>query len=120
MLFGKGSKGNEFAHTSISENDVDSPLGLGDGLVETIKVGQLGDVALNARNVGANCLYGLVEFLLATARYKDIGTLFNEKFCRCETNAFCSAGDDGGLAFELFGHCLSPLSLSDPRGPRLP
>ena len=38
---------------------------LGDGFVKTIKVGQLGDVALNARNVGAEPrLHSLVEFLL--------------------------------------------------------
>src|SRR5580693_6002649 len=95
--------------TKLESSDA---LGLGDGLVETIKVGQLGDVALNARNVGADCLYGLVELLLATARYEDIGTLFDEKFCRSEPNPFCSAGDDGGLAFELFSHRLSPLLLS--------
>ena len=58
----------------------------------------MGDVALNSRNVGADCLHSLVEFLLATARYEDIGTLFDEKFCRSESNLFCSAGDDGGLA----------------------
>src|SRR5277367_2007505 len=112
MLFGDGPKGNEFAHAGISENNVDSPLHLGDGVVKTIKVGQLGDVALNSRNVGADSLHGLVEFLLATARYEDIGTLFDEKFCRSEPNPFRSAGDDGGLAFELFGHCLSPLLLN--------
>src|SRR5580658_1941410 len=112
MLSGNGSKLNEFAHAGIRENNVDSPLHLGDGFVKTIKVGQLGDVALNARNVGADCLHSLVEFLLATARYEDIGTLFNEKFCRSETNAFRSARDDGCLAFQLFGHCLSPLLLS--------
>src|ERR1700688_2300333 len=112
MLFGNDPKGNEFAHARVSENNVDSPLHLGDGLVETLKVGQLGDVALNARNVGADCLHSLVEFLLATARYEDIGTLFDEKFCRSEPNPFCSAGDDGGLAFELFSHRLSPLLLS--------
>ena len=112
MLFGNGSKLNEFAHAGIRENNVDSPLHLGDGFVKTIKVGQLGDVALNARNVGADCLHSLVEFLLATARYEDIGTLFDEKFCRSEPNPFCSAGDDGGLAFELFSHRLSPLLLS--------
>src|SRR6266481_2083146 len=112
MLFGNGPKGNEFAHARVSENNVDSPLHLGDGPVKTIKVGQLGDVALNSKNVGADCLHGLVEFFLAAARYEDIGTLFDEKFCRSEPNPFRSAGDDGGLAFELFGHCLSPLLLS--------
>src|ERR1700721_217781 len=109
MLSGNDPKGNEFAYAGIRENNVDSPLHLGDGLVKTIKVGQLGDVALNSGNVGADCLHGLVELLLATARYEDIGTLFDEKFCRSEPNPFCSAGDDGGLAFELFSHRLSPL-----------
>ena len=80
MLFGNDPKGNEFAHAGIRENNVDSPLHLGDGLVKTIKVGQLGDVALNSRNVCADCLHGLVGFLLATTRYEDIGTLFDEKF----------------------------------------
>src|ERR1700675_2397954 len=112
MLFSNGSKGNEFAHAGIRENNIDSPLHLGDGLVKTIKVGRLGHVALNSRNVGPDCLHGLVEFLLATARYEDIGTLFDEKSCRSEPNPFCSAGDDGGLAFELFSHRLSPLLLS--------
>src|ERR1700728_453759 len=116
MLFGNRPKGNEFAHAGVSENNVDSPLHLRDGLVETIKVGQLGDVALNSGNVAADCLHGLVEFLLATARYADIGTLFDEKCCRSEPNPFGSAGDDCGLAFELFGHCLSLLLPSDPLG----
>src|SRR6202140_1475057 len=107
MLFGNGSKGNEFAHAGVSENNVDSPLHLGDGFVETIKVGRLGDVPLNSRNVGADCLRGLVEFLLATARDEDIGALFDEKLCRSQPNPFCAAGDDGGLAFEFFCHCLS-------------
>src|ERR1700733_1533348 len=109
MFFSNGSKGKEFAHAGIRENNVDSPLHLGDGLVKTIKVGQLGDVALNCRNVGPDCLYSLFELLLATARYEDIGTLLDKKFCRSEPNPFCSAGDDGGLAFELFSHRLSPL-----------
>src|ERR1700733_12210159 len=120
MLFGNGPKGDEFAHAGVSENNVDSPLRLGEGLVKAIKVGHLGDVALNSRNVGADCLHSLVEFLLATARYEDIGTLFDEKFCRSEPNPFCSAGDDGGLAFELFDHCVSPLLLSYPLGWRHP
>src|SRR5579871_5105995 len=120
MLFSDGPKGNEFAHARISENNVDSPLHLGYGLVKTIKVGQLGDVALNSRNVSADCLHSLVEFLLATARNDDIGTFFDEKFCRSEPNPFCSAADDGGLAFELFSHRFSPLLLGgNPPTPML-
>src|SRR6267142_827427 len=112
MLFGDGPKGNKFANASVGENNVNSPLHLRDGLVKTIKVSQLGNVSLNSRNVGADCLHGLVKFLPAAARDEDIGTLFDEKFCSSQPNPFCSAGDDGSLAFELFGHCLSPLLLS--------
>src|SRR5882672_11196297 len=112
MLFSDLPKGNKFANAGVRENNIDSPLHLSDGLVKTIKVSQLGNVPLNSRNVGADCLHGLVKFLLAAARDEDIGTLFDEKFSSSQPNPFCSAGDDGGLALELFGHCLSPLLLS--------
>src|SRR5258706_14625502 len=112
MLFGDGPKGNKFAKAGVGENNIDSPLHLRDGLVKTIKVSQLGDVSLNSRNVRANCPHGLVEFLLAAARNEDVGALFDEKFCRSQPNPFCAPGDDCRLAFELFGHCLSPLLLS--------
>src|ERR1700688_2561351 len=112
MLFGDGAKGNKFANAGVGENDIDSPLHLSDGLVKTIKVGQFGNVSLNSRNVGTDCLHRLVEFLLAAARDEDVGALISEKLCRGQANPFCPAGDDGGLAFELFGHCFSPLLLS--------
>src|SRR6266404_876934 len=112
MLFGDGPKGNKFANAGVGENNIDSPLHLRDGLVKTIKVSQLGNVSLNSRNVSADCLDGVVEFLLAAARDEDISTLFDEKFCSGQPNPFCPAGDHGGLAFELLGHCLSPLLLS--------
>src|SRR5271163_2888865 len=104
MLFRDGPKGNKFADASVGENNVKSPLYLGDRLVKTIEIGQLGNVSLNSRNVGADCLHGLVEFLLAATRDEDIGTLFSEELCRSQPNPFCPAGDDGGLAFELLGH----------------
>src|SRR5260221_1094777 len=112
MILGDCHKGNKFANAGVGENNIDSPLHLRDGLVKTIKVSQLGNVPLNSRNVRTDCLHGLVEFLLAAARDEDIGTLFDEELCRSQSNPFCATGDDGGLAFELFGHCLSPLLLS--------
>ena len=54
MLFGDDPKGNEFAN--VGENNIDSGLHVRDGLVKTIKVSQLGNVTLNPRNVGADCL----------------------------------------------------------------
>src|SRR5690349_10010764 len=109
MLFGDGPKGNKFANAGVGENNIDSPLHLSDGLVKTIKVGQLGNVSLNPRNVGADCLHGLVEFLLAAARDEDIRTLFDEEFSSSQPDTFCPASDDCGLACELLGHCFSPL-----------
>src|SRR5216684_8235752 len=99
MLCGDGRNGNKFANAGVGEDNIDSPLHLGDGLVKTIKVSQLGNVSLNARNVGADCFHGLVEFLLAAARDEDVGTLSDEKFSSSQPNPFCSAGDDGRLAF---------------------
>src|SRR6185295_5651058 len=101
MLFGDGPKGNKFANARVGENNINSPLHLRDGLVKTIKVSQLGNVSLNSRNVRADCLHGLVEFLLAAARDEDIGALLDEKFCSSQPNPFCRASDDGGLAVEF-------------------
>src|SRR5277367_618103 len=112
MLFSDGPEGNKFADAGVCENNVDLTLPLGNHLVKTIEVGQFGNVSLNSKNIRTYVLHGLIEFLLATTRYKDVGTLFDEKFCRSEPNPFCSAGDDGDLAFEFFGHCLSPLGNS--------
>src|SRR5580700_1141178 len=112
MHFGDGPKWNQFDSAGVGEDNIDSPLHPSDGLVQTIKVSQLGNVSLNSRNVGADCLHGGVEFLLAATRDEDIGTLLDEECCGGQPNPFCPAGDDGGLAFELFGHCLSPLLLS--------
>src|SRR5260370_17292924 len=116
MLFGDRRKGNKFGNAGVGENNIDSPLHLGDGLVQTIKVSQLGNVSLNSRNVGADCLHGLVEFPLAAARDEDIGTLLDEECCSGQPNPVCPAGDDGGLAFKLFGH-RPPPSFLPPNPP---
>src|ERR1700674_2755593 len=110
MLFGDGPKGDKFANARVGENNVDSPLHLRDRLVKTIKVSQLGNVTLHSRNIRADCLHGLVEFLLSAARDEDISTLFDEKFCHSQPNPFCAAGDDSDLAFEFFNHSF-PLLL---------
>ena len=78
MLFGDRPETNKFANPGVRENNVESPLHLKDNLLETIKVGQFVNVSLHARNVAADCLYGLVEFLLATARNEDTRTFLGE------------------------------------------
>jgi hypothetical protein len=81
MLFSDASQGSKFSNPGVGENDIDSPLRL-DGLIESVKVGQFGNVALNARNIAADCLDGLIKLLLAAARNEDVGALFDEEFCR--------------------------------------
>src|SRR5258706_2045646 len=110
MLFGDGANGDKFANTGVGENNIDSSLHLGDGLVKTVKVGQVGNISLNARNVAAESLYGVVEFLLATARNEDIRTLFDEKICRSQPNPFGTTRDESDLVFKLVGHISSPLT----------
>src|ERR1700761_7440043 len=74
-------KGTNSATPGIGEDDIDSPFGL-DGLVETIKVGQFGNVSLNANDVAADFLHSLVKFFLTTACDENIGALFDEELCR--------------------------------------
>src|SRR6266403_1987502 len=112
MLFGDGPKGNKFANAGVGENNINSPLHLNDGLVETIKVGQFGNVSLNASNVAADYLHGLVEFLLATACDENIGALFDEELCRSQPNPFGAACDQSDLVVKLFRHCFSPRPSS--------
>src|SRR5260370_27372907 len=80
MLLGDASQGSEFTKARVGENDVDSsPLRL-DGLVETIKVGKVGNISLNTRDIASDRLDGLVKFLLATTRDEDECPLFDEEF----------------------------------------
>src|SRR5271155_3160329 len=80
MLLRDLSQGSKFGHAGVGENDINSPLRL-NGLVETIKVGQFGDVSLNASNVATDCLHGLVKFLLTTARDEHVSSLLDEELC---------------------------------------
>src|SRR5258708_26763267 len=98
MLFGDGPKGNKFANAGVRENNIDSPLHVRDGLVKTINVSQLGDVSLNARNIAADCLHRLVEFLLAAASSEDICTLLDDKLCCNPANPMSPSAPDTDLA----------------------
>src|SRR5260370_41445790 len=100
MLFCNTLQGSKFSNPGVGENDIDSTLGL-DGLVEPVKVGQFGNVALNAGNVAADGLDGLIKFLPATARDKDVGALSDEEFCRSKPYARRTAGDDSHFALQL-------------------
>ena len=80
MLLRDARQGRKFSETGVSKNDIDSSLCL-DGLVETIKIGQFGNISLNAGNIAADCLHGLIEFILTTARDEDVSTFSDEELC---------------------------------------
>ena len=101
VFFGDFTEGNEFTDAGVAEDNIDSSLHFADSLVETIKIGQFGNVSLYTRRIGADCFHRLVEFLLAAPRDEDIRTFFDEQFCSSQPNPLCSAGDDGGLAFSF-------------------
>jgi len=106
VLFSNGTKRNKFAYPSMSENNIDSPGHFGDSLVQAIEVSRLSHVALNARNVGSDCLHRLVEFLLTSARDEDMGALLDEKLCRGQTNPLRASSNHCYFSFQLlsFGH----------------
>jgi hypothetical protein len=83
-----------------------------DRLVESVKVGQIGDIALNAADVVADLLHGVVEFLLAASRDEDIGSFRDEEFCRGKPDPGRSSGDD-----RYFSLQLAHAYRSDPASP---
>src|SRR5882762_8405185 len=109
MLLGDGPKGNKFANAGVSENNIDSPFRVGDRLVETIKVGQFGHVSLNAGNVAADCLHGIVEFFLAAASAEDKRTLFHEELPLTKLLPVCAFGDDSDLPAGTMPHSSRAL-----------
>src|SRR5258708_13444925 len=101
MLLSDVSQGSKFTKAGVGENDVDSsPLRL-DGLVETIKVGKVGNISLNTGDIASDRLNGLVKFLLATTRDEDECPLFDEEFGRCESYSRGAAGDDRHFSLQL-------------------
>ena len=62
VLFGDLLKRGDLALAGAGEEDVDLALLALDDLIETVEVRELRGVALNAGNVFADCLDGLVEF----------------------------------------------------------
>src|SRR5882762_8567705 len=100
MLFRDASQGSKFSNAGVGENDIDPPLHP-DGLIETIKVGQFGNVSLNASHVAADCLHGLIKLLLATACDENVGALFDKELCRSQPDPRRAAGDDCYFSLQL-------------------
>src|SRR6478752_3572791 len=100
MLLGEARQGSEFARAGISDQNINLSLRF-HGLVESIEVLQFGDVTPNACNIAADRLHGIVEFLLAAARYEDVGTFIDEPLRCGETNSRGASGNHGHLSLQL-------------------
>src|SRR5271168_4437716 len=94
MLLRDLTKGNEFTNAGIGKDNIDPPLHLADCLVKAIKICQFCDISLNARDVVADCVYGLVEFLLTPSRDEDIRTLTDKELCCSQPYALGASGDN--------------------------
>jgi hypothetical protein len=69
--------------------------------VDTVKISDLGDVALDSRDLGTNGGDRIGELVLSTARYVDKCALF-DKLLRCgETAAGAAAGYKGNFTFKF-------------------
>src|SRR5271155_3610705 len=93
MLLGDLAQGGNFAEARVGENDIESPL-LPDCFVETIQIGQFGNVSLDAGDVAAYCLHRFIEFFLATAGNKDVGAFLDEELGGGQTDSRSASGDD--------------------------
>src|ERR1700730_16105774 len=100
MLLGDASQGSKFTVAGVGENDIDS-LPLLDCLVETIEVRQFGNVSLDTGDAAADRLHGLIEFLLATARNENVGTLLDEELGAGQADSRGAAGDNCHFALQL-------------------
>jgi hypothetical protein len=75
MLLGDLSQGRKFTEAGVGKSNIDLPLCL-DGFEGTIKVGQFGDISLDAANVAADRLQGFVELFLTTTDDEDVSAFF--------------------------------------------
>jgi hypothetical protein len=79
MFFGDVAEGHEFADAGVGEDNIDSSFHFADCLVEKVKIGHFGNVALNTGHIGTDCLHGLVKLLLAAPCDENISTFIDEQ-----------------------------------------
>src|SRR5258708_6656046 len=105
MLLSDFAEWSKFSSAGVGENDIDSSLRL-DGLVETIEVGQSGNVSVNASDVVADRLHGRGELFLTAASNEDVGTFSYKELCGGQPYPGCATGNDchSSLQFPIFGH----------------
>jgi hypothetical protein len=90
---------SEFARPGVCEKNVEAAFAFLDCCEESVEVGQLRYVALNADGVGADQFHGRVELGLTTAGDEDERTFPGEPLGGREADAAVAAGDESDLSF---------------------
>ena len=93
MLFGYGAERRETPSPGIGDQDINVSFLFFYPSIETIEIGQISDVALNAGDIAADFPDGLFQFFLAAARNENIGAFRDKPFRRGEAEAAGSADD---------------------------
>src|SRR5580698_3280160 len=94
MLFRYCAEGSKGAAPGIGDQDVNVSFLIFYLSIQTIEIGQIGDVALNAGDIAADFPDGLVQFVLAAARNKNIGAFRDKPFGRGEAEAAGGVGNN--------------------------
>jgi hypothetical protein len=105
----------EVALTGAGEEDVDLAFFAFNRFVESVEVGKIGGVALDACDAFADELYGLIELPLAASGDEDVSTLFHEEFSCCQRHPRGSCGDHRYFSFKFFHDCY-PFKRVDGSG----
>jgi hypothetical protein len=100
MPFRDSFKRSHFRQAGVGEDDIDRPVS-SDSFVEPVKIGQTGDVPLNAEDVVTDLVHGVVELLPLPSHDEDIRTFCDEEFCRGKSDPGRTPGDDRHFALQL-------------------
>src|ERR1700675_4196840 len=115
MLLSDSSQRSQLCGAGIGEQHIDAALFRLHGGVQSVQVGELADVALNASDVFADLLYCGIEFRLSAPGYEDVCAFIVESLGRGEADSTVAAGDDCYFAFESSAHCDTPYSVRGTR-----
>ncbi|SPF34315.1 hypothetical protein SBA4_1480009 [Candidatus Sulfopaludibacter sp. SbA4] len=108
VLFRNSAERRKAPSPRIGDEDINVPFLLFHLFIQAIKIGQVGDVTLNAGDVAPYFLDGLIQFFLAAASNENICAFRDKSFCRCKADAAGAAGNDGCFPFEFVGHGIFP------------
>lgn len=106
MLFADLAERGKFTSTGIGEEYINLAVLLLDRVVQPVDICKHGHIPLHAGRSPANGLDGFVKSCLAATGDKDGCPRRCECFCRRETDATGSAGDNHNLVLEVLCHFI--------------